>query len=130
MKFDKYTIIYTGAIGFILLTFLALLSFNIIGYSVKEKCLLAQERYDGDCIEALVTYLEDDQNSFRSRNSAVWALGQLQDERALPTLESFYSSYNGGHSSLDEEISQYELQKAINLINGFNITGFVWQGDI
>jgi len=125
----KDWIIYGGAIIIVVVLFLFLLSVNIIGYSVKEKCQLAQDRYEGDCVEALIAFLDDGANSYRSRNSAIWALGQLGDSRALPTLRSYYTGYEGGPvTRLTEGLSQYELKKAIALAEGgLNITVFFWR---
>jgi len=128
MKIDRQSVIFIVSVAFIVAAFSILLSFNIIGYGVEEKCRLAEERYGGDCVGALVAHLDDDSNSFRSRNSAVWALGQLGDARGLPTLEAYFSGVPESRESLDETISQYELQKAIKLIDGgFNLTAFFWR---
>lgn len=129
LKKYKDLLIYGGAIIIVVIFFLFLLSVNLIGYSVKEKCQLAQDRYEGDCVEALISYLEDDKNSFRSRNAAIWALGQLGDSRAVPVLRSYYTGYdNGPVVKLNEGISQYELKKAIVLAEGgLNITVFFWR---
>jgi len=129
-KINPAFIIYALVVAFIICVFLGLLSFNIIGYGVKERCQLAQEKYSGDCVHALTQYLEDEDNPFRGRNSAIWALGQLGDERALPALERLYTGNIPPRESLSQGISQYELKKAIKLISGFNITAFFWRGGI
>ncbi len=131
-QFDKRQIknlaIYFISIGIVVVMFMFLLSVSIIGYSVKAKCQMAQVKYNGNCIEALIKYLEDENNDIRNRNSAIWALGELGDSRALPVLEKYYVGYYGGRCNLNEEISQYELKKAINLAGGgFNATAFFWR---
>lgn len=99
---------------------------TLIGLDVSQKCEIAQDRYEGDCVEALIAYIEDEDNSYRSRNSAIWALGQIGDGRALPVLDSYYTGEIPDRESLDETISQYELKKAINLTSeGFNITKLI-----
>lgn len=98
-----------------------------IGFGVKERCLLAQGRYGGDCVEALSKHIEDENNPYGERNSAIWALGQLGDERALPTLDKYYTGDIPDREPWNEVISQYELSKAIKLSKGsFNITHLVW----
>lgn len=128
-KKDKNFVWFVIGLIVIILAFVSLMSFNLIGYSVKEKCQIAQEKYlDDSCVEALMTYLEDEDNSFRSRNSAVWALGEMGDERAISMLKEMYMGEHPGRESLTQGISQYELGKAIRLIEGgFNITAFVWR---
>lgn len=121
-------IIYLGSIGVIIFGYIFLLSVNLIGYSVKEKCQLAKVKYDGDCVAALISYLDDEQNDFASRNSAIWALGQLGDKRALPILKKYYTSYNGERCPRQKMLCQLELKRAIGYIEGsLNITTFFWR---
>ena len=113
--------------GFVILVFL--ITSTWIGIDIKERCLAAQGKYEGDCVESLIQVVDDEQNSFRERNSAVWALGQLGDERAKAVLEKHYTGKIPKRESFDGVLSQYELKKAINLIDGFNITKFIWRVD-
>lgn len=100
----------------------------IIGRDVKKRCEIAQSKYQKDCVASLTLFLDDEKNDFRSRNSAIWALGQLGDKHALPALEKYYTGNIPNRESLDQMISQYELKKAIGLANGgLNITHFVWK---
>ncbi len=99
-----------------------------IGYDVKQRCLDAKSQYEGNCTEALVTLLKDEDRGFKDRNSAIWALGQLGDAKALPVLQSYYTGNIPDREPLNAVISQYELSKAINLVNGgTNITAFFWR---
>jgi hypothetical protein len=124
----KKLMLYLIGIG-VFFFFLFFLATSIqIGYSVKKHCKIAQEKYPGDCVEALIFFLNDENNDFRSRNSAIWALGQLGDNRALPVLEKYYTGNIPPRGSLGSAISQYELKKAINLASGgLNISAFVWR---
>lgn len=98
---------------------------------MKEECSKAQTKYPGDCVAALSLTLEDTSNDFRTRNSAIWALGQLGDKRALTVLEKNYTGNIPEKESLDAGLSQYELKKAIKLAGGsFNATHWVWRGSI
>ena len=103
-----------------------------IGYDVKQQCLDARREYDTqDCVEALITLLDDDHRGFRVRNHAIWALGQLGDIRALPTLQKYYTGNIPEREPLDKTISQYELKKAVNLAaGGFNMTAVFWRYNI
>ncbi len=124
----KDLIIYGGSIGIVFLIFLFLLSTNIIGYSVKEKCQVAQSKYQGDCVESLMAFLDDEDNDLRSRNSAIWALGQLGDDRAVSNLEKYYSGNIEKRGALDEQLSQLMLKRAINLASGgLNLTAPFWR---
>ncbi len=91
--------------------------------SVKKISAEATQQYPGDRIEALITYVKSENHSLRQRNRAVWALGQIGDERALPVLEK---SYTGGPCDHDNLLCQGELQKAIKLCKGsFNATAWL-----
>ena len=107
---------------------LLVISALIIGRAVKNKCHEAIKLNSGDCVSALIKVLNDDSNSFRERNSAVWAMGQLGDRKALSYLRQYYSGNIPKRESLDKGLSQYELKKAINLASGgINITSIFWR---
>jgi hypothetical protein len=114
-------------VGFIILFFLV--TSSLIGMSVKEKCLVATAKYTKEnCVVALMEQLQDKDASYRERNYAIWALGQLGDKRVLPTLENMYTGNIPEREPYDDGISQYELKKAIKLIkDGFNATAFIWR---
>lgn len=97
-----------------------------IGFDVKDKCKTAQEQYGGSCVEALMTYLEDENgHNLRERDGAVWTLGQLGDRRALPLLKKYYTGEECRH---DKFLCQRELEKAIKLVEGgFNATAWMWR---
>jgi len=113
------------ALGFILF-FLA--TSYIIGESVKKLCFEAKSQYSGDCPKALISLLNDHNQSFNKRNQAIWALGQLGDSRALKPLQKYYTGVLLKKESLHQTISQYELKKAINLTSGgINIAAWAWR---
>lgn len=114
-------------IGFVVLFFLVTSSW--IGASVNEKCLVATAAYSNDdCVLALIAQVHDEGASNRERNYAIWALGQLGDKRALSVLKDMYTGKIPDREPYDDGISQYELKKAIKLVEGgFNATAFVWR---
>ncbi len=119
----KNGIFYILAIGVSIFLLFFFIGCSWIGYDVKDQCLNAKREYKGDCVESLINLLKDEKRDFRSRNSAIWALGQLGDGRALPVLKSFYTGNIPEREPLNKTISQYELKKAINLTSGgLNIT--------
>ncbi len=91
--------------------------------SVKEMSAEATRHYPGDRIEALITYVDSENHSLRQRNRAVWALGQIGDERALATLEKYYTGEPCDHGNA---LCQLELEKAIDGCKGcFNATAWL-----
>ena len=93
-----------SCLAFLLVAFV-MICFSIRS-GVKEISAEATQQYPGDRIEALITYVESENHSLRQRNLAVWSLGQIGDEYALPTLEK---SYTGGPCDHDNLLCQQEL---------------------
>lgn len=126
---DKINLlIFLAGIGAVIFGYIFLLSVSQIGYSVKQYCQLAKAKYPGDCVQALSSHLDDQTNDFASRNMAIWALGQLDDEQALETLNKYYTGYGGEHCPRDQMLCQLELERAIGYLKGNpNITPFFWR---
>ena len=128
MKIKRVTVkkllLYAITVG-VGIAFLSLVVISFwIGFSVKKECQKAQQEYRGNCVEALSAFVDDENKSFKERNSAVWALGQLGDRRALTALNKYYTGEECQH---DKFLCQYELKKAIKLAEGgFNITTLFW----
>lgn len=108
----------TLAIGTGIFLLLLLTVSSWVSYGVKDGCREARSTYGGDCVEAMVHLLDDNDRSLRSRNEAIWMLGQLRDPRAMPTLERYYTGSIPPREPLDKTISQYELRKAIRHLRG------------
>ena len=122
---------YWLAIGVGVFVLVFLVTSTWIGVSVRNQCLVARARYDGDCVEALIQTLQSEENSLRERNYAIWALGQMGDRRAMPVLEQFYTGKMPDREPYDQTLSQYEMKKAIKLVEGgFNITAVVWRNGL
>jgi hypothetical protein len=121
-------LLYVGAVGMSIFLLFFVICCSWIGYEVKSTCQKGQRAYGGDCVTSLINLLNDEHQGFRSRNDAIWVLGQMGDPRALPALQSHYTGNIPLREPLDKTISQYELKKAIVLARGgFNITSFFWK---
>jgi hypothetical protein len=117
------------ALGYAFLICFALL---LLGYlcicfsirtSVKKISSQAMKEHPGDRIEALMAYVESETHSLRQRNRAVWALGQIGNARALPTLEKYRTGQSCNH---DTTLCQREVVRAIEACNGaFNATAWL-----
>ena len=132
MKINKKllnSLLYIAVVGFSMLLLAFVVSATWIGQGVKENCQDAQRYYQGDCVQVLSAVLQDEHNSYRTRNSAIWSLGQLGDPRAWELLNSYYTGVIPPRESLDEGLSQYELKKAIRQVSGgLNISRWPWAG--
>ncbi|MFA7654379.1 MAG: hypothetical protein WCX97_05115 [Candidatus Magasanikbacteria bacterium] len=127
-KLDKNLLGYIIGVGLLLFFFIFLITGTQIGYDVKKRCQSIQKQYGGECVEVLMKQVADTNTSY-GKNDAIWALGQLGDKRAI----QFLKTYDNGqplpeHESWNEGVSQYELRKAIKLLESdFNISSLVWR---
>jgi hypothetical protein len=98
------------------------LAFRIILHDVKQVCRQATQEFGGDCVEALIDYVESDAHSLQEKHKAIWALGEIGDPRALPTLERLRTGKPCTKPCRhDQYICQYQLEKAIRFCKGGNI---------
>jgi len=119
---------YSLGVAVILFAFFFLLTTAVIGLGVNNWCESASRIYSGDCVVAVIQFVEDESNDPQDRSGAVWALGQLGDERALPILHKLYDKSKCEYGM---KPCRYELRKAINLIDGgTNITAPFWRWTI
>lgn len=128
----KEIIVYFVSVGLSIVILFFFIGSTWIGFEAKTLCRDARRDYkEQTCVRSLEMQLKDEGRGFRSRNDAVWALGQIGDSEALPTLEEFYTGEIPDREPLDEMISQHELEKAIKLLKGgTNITAFIWRDSI
>ena len=97
----------------------------IIGSSVHAAAATALREQPGDRVPALIAYVASPAQTLPARNRAVWALGQMGDARALPSLEQHLTGRDCEH---DRALCQRELRKAIRLCRGTpNILAFTWR---
>jgi hypothetical protein len=92
----------------------------LIDSDVKRNISTAQERYTGTAEDALLSYLADSTNSFRSRSEiAIWTLGQIKSRKALPVLEHLYKNDPDGKSCVgnhESMLCQRAIYKALQEI--------------
>jgi hypothetical protein len=120
----KWTIRITATL-FILFFALLVAVELMIGYGARKTCRMAQDLFPGDRVSALIAVVECESCDILDRNHAVWALGMLSDQRALPVLEKYYT---GGPCDHSRRICQYELGKALNLLrNDNNYNAVLWR---
>jgi hypothetical protein len=112
-------IIITASLVLLLISAFAVLILAI-RHGVKERIEIAQEKYQGNAEDALIAWLLDTTNTPQARSDvAVWTLGQIQSQKALPILKDLYKSDPEGkscHGKHDSVLCQYEIYKAIRAI--------------
>ena len=91
---------------------------------INQICNHAMTRNEGDKIEALIAILNSEDQSLKTKNNAIWALGKLNDQRALPVLRKLQTGNECDHSRY---VCQRELQKAIDNLEGRGIDFFTFK---
>jgi len=92
----------------------------LIGHSIKENITVAKKHYPGNAEDALIAFLSDTTNTPENRTHiAIWTLGQMRSEKALPYLYDLYNDDPDGKSCQwrhDSVLCQREIHKAIVFI--------------
>jgi len=88
--------------------------FLSIEVGVEKQKKQAMARFPGrDPSQALIELVDCEKCSLPERNHAVWALGQIREDRALPVL---HKHFHGGPCDHSKFVCQYELSKALKRI--------------
>lgn len=98
--------------------------FAILKPNIKESIIqnisIAKEKYSGKAEDALIAFLVDTTNSPKQRTRvAVWTLGEIKSQKALPLLKIFYIDDPSGVTCIrrhDIVLCQHGLHTAINAI--------------
>ena len=126
-------ILLKGTLIVLLACVVVIISLSLwVELGVKKVCGAATQKYPGDKVEALMVSVETKEygyraNIYRTKNHALWALGQLGDKRALPFLKKLITGKPCDHET---NLCQGEIQEAIRKLerNGFNLPKFLWRG--
>lgn len=124
----KKIVFQTSLAGFVLLVLVMMIIIHSISADVRSMCGKAQEEFQGDCVEALVAYVESDHHSFGEKHDAIWALGEIGDPRCIPALQKLYTGEPCTKPCrYDLYICQYQLEKSIQRCQGLNVMRYVWR---
>lgn len=95
---------------------------GLIFFAVDGVAEDARATYPGDHVEALIALVEDKAAPLEKRHSAIWALGQIGDKRALPTLRALDT-----HGDTSEGIAQSDVNEAIQQTEKGSATRWVYR---
>ncbi len=113
----KRILLISGMVAVILISGSVLAIHIWIGHSVKDNIKIARNQYPGNAEDALIAYLLDDQKPAKDRtHQAIWTLGQIRSEKALPILNGLNKDDPKGETCYgkhDSLLCQYEIHKAI-----------------
>ena len=99
-----------------------------IELGVQKVCKAATQKHPGERIHALLAWVESKESSYHEKCRALWALGQLGDRGALPSLREHLTGKPCDHDG--EGFCQGELKEAIQKLEAsqFNLPAFLWRG--
>ncbi len=120
----KRALIYAIPTGLVILCVLFILFVWQTHSAVESICAEACQEYPGEKVAALIVYISSDAHSLQKKNRAIWALGHIGNERALPTLEKLHTGKPCDH---DKFVCQHELRKAIKKIKGETLNLYFWK---
>jgi hypothetical protein len=126
-KMKKILYLITGVVILVVAGLTILYFWN--SHTVKSNIRIAQEKYGGAPEEALIAYLMDETNGVKNRTHlAIWTLGQIESEKALPVLKGLYRDDPEGETCYgkhDSMLCQYEIHKAIQSIEKKRMFSFI-----
>jgi len=114
--------------GLLIFVLSVIFSFYQIRKDVKQACLKAKDLYQQNCVDSLIAFAKSDDNSFREKNSAIWALGQIADKSALPFLNGLKNSLQGQkRCNSSKYLCRYEIEKAVRWCEEGNVTSWMYR---
>jgi hypothetical protein len=118
MKRIKKILIISAAAILVVISGAGVFFYISSGKSVQKNIGIAQAKYPGTAEDALIAFLLDTNNSMQERSHlAIWSLGQIKSEKAIPVLKNFYKNDPEGKTCKgrhNEVLCQYEIYKALN----------------
>jgi hypothetical protein len=108
--------------GVLIIVVILVIAFGGLSYVVQNEietmCAKALQKYPGDKVEALITYLNREPLNYRERHRVVWTLGELRDKQAISTLEGLLPN---------DRYDRCEVEKAIKKITGEIPNPYFWK---
>jgi hypothetical protein len=127
----KKQILFWIGFGLLVIVFLIFLAFVSIYSDVKSTCLHAQRSGD-DCVESLIYTTKSTQSDFKQKNTAIWTLGQLADQRAIAALTELSENLPDDFARCDygEMVCPSEIFKALHACQTGNITSWMYRKQV
>lgn len=124
----KRAFIWIAIIGFVVISGSIIHTGLKIYNQVEMITTKAKTEFGGDSIESLIELINSDSHSFEEKNTAIWALGQYADPKALPFLEKLFSeSGDGDIYNRTNALSKKEIERAIKWCNNGNWTSWMYR---
>lgn len=113
--------------GFAIFSMVAIYTFTKIHRQVEEITTIAVEAYGPNAIESLTKLIESKDHRYEDKNSAIWALGQFADPKALPFLEALNGqTEERSPCNRSNDLCKGEIEKAIKWCRNGNLTSWMY----
>lgn len=114
--------------GFAIFSIVAVFTFTNIHRQVEEITMVAVTAYNLNAIESLTKLIESKDHLFEEKNSAIWALGQFADPRALPFLEALNGqTVEKSPCNRNTDLCKGEIEKAMKWCRNGNLTSWMYR---
>ena len=122
----KKIILYILVITLFFIIMSIIFSFHAIYTGVKKICVEARREFGQDCTNSLVLFIKSDDHTLKEKRHAVWALGQLAEERSIPFLKQFQETYQCSDDPKKSKMC-YEIFKALKWCEHGNATNWMYK---
>ena len=113
--------------GSLIFVFVTIFTFTKILRQVEEITTIAVTTYGQDAIGSLTKLIESEDRSYGEKNSAIWALGQFADQRALPLLEELNGqTEERSPCNRNTDLCKREIEKALKWCRNGNLTSWMY----
>jgi len=124
----KKVIIWIIIAGIVVFGAILIYTSSVIYREVYEISSVARSKYKLNSVESLIKLIESDDHSFKEKNTAIWALGQFADEKALPFLEKIEpESDPSDPCNRQKALCKREVQRAIKWCRKGNATSWMYR---
>ena len=124
----KKLLIWTLGIGLVLFCAFAIFTFSTIYKQVEKISMSAMTNFNKNAIESLTDLINSENFSFEEKNTAIWALGQFADPKALPLLEKLNSeTREQNRCDRKDDLCKMEIERAIKWCKKGNATKWMYR---
>ncbi|NND08039.1 MAG: HEAT repeat domain-containing protein [Saprospiraceae bacterium] len=114
--------------GTFIFAIVAIFTFTKIHHQVEDITTIAVTAYRLDAIGSLTKLIESENHSYEEKNSAIWALGQLADQEALPFLEQLNTqTKEKSPCNRNSGLCKGEIEKAMKWCRNGNLTSWMYR---
>ena len=124
----KKILIWTLTAGCLVFCGVLIYVFTVIYREVDRISGIAKTEFKENSVESLIKLIESNDHCFAEKNTAIWALGQFADEKALPFLEMLdLEAVPDDPCNRQKVLCKREVQRAIKWCSMGNATSWMYK---